>query len=139
MAEIISSQTGMGLTSRQAAALAAITEHVALHGVMPSRRTLAKSLGCNPNNAARLAHGLVERGELNTVSPGGALSGFGSAGVAVFIPPHLAAHLATFCVDNGERLTSVVADAVALHLDALGGDVSAPSGDAAGKLGGDEA
>lgn len=138
MDEIVSSQTGMGLTSRQAAALVAITEHVALHGVMPSRRTLAKALNCNPNNAARLAHGLVERGEVCAVSKGGALSGFGSAGVAVFIPPHLAAQLAAFCIDNSERLTSVVADAVALHLDALGGEVVVPADGVTGKLGGDE-
>ncbi|BAL77060.1 LexA family protein [Bradyrhizobium cosmicum] len=133
MGEVISSHTGMGLTSRQAAALAAITEHVALHGVMPSRRTLAKALGCNPNNAARLARALVERGELNAVSQGGALSGFGSTGVAVFVPPHLAALLAAFCVENGERLTSVVADAIALHLDELGGetDEATVSGDGA--------
>ncbi len=123
MSEIISI-TGMGLTERQRDALAAITEFAARHGVMPSRRQLATALGCNPNNANRLIAGLVERGMLNSISPGGMLSGFGSEGVAVFIPAHVAAALAAYCAANGERVPAVVADAVTLHLDAVAGVVS---------------
>ncbi|MGC2780701.1 MAG: hypothetical protein WA418_34200, partial [Bradyrhizobium sp.] len=72
----------VGLTPRMAEALRAITEHVALHGVMPSRRLLAAKLGRNPNNANRLIHALIERGELSAMTPGGPLSGFGHQGVA---------------------------------------------------------
>jgi DNA-binding transcriptional regulator YhcF (GntR family) len=98
-------------------ALQAITAHVAMHGVMPSRRSLATALGCNPNNANRLMGSLVERGEVNSVSTGGALSGFGRDGVAVFVPSHIAAQLAAFCLANSEKIGAVVADAITLHLD----------------------
>lgn len=118
MTEIIF--TGMGLTPRMKAALDAITAHVGLHGVMPSRSTLAAAMGCSKNNAVQLINGLVERGELNSLTPGGALSGFGRDGVAVFVPAHLAALLAAFCAANSERIPAVVADAIALHLDQLG-------------------
>ena len=116
--------TGMGLTPRMAECLRAITEHVALHGAMPSRRTLAALLGCNATNATRLAHALIERGELSSMTPGGPLSGFGRDGVAVFVPAHVAAALAAFCVAHSEKLTAVVADAIVLHIDQLGGDVT---------------
>jgi hypothetical protein len=86
---------------------------------MPSRRVLAGHLGCNANNANRLIHSLVERGELSSMTPGGPLTGFGAVGVAVFVPAHLAAQLAAFCAANDERLTAVVADAIALHVDQL--------------------
>lgn len=109
----------MGLTKRMKDALEAITAHVAMHGSMPSRSSLAASLGCNRNNANRLMGALVERGEVNSVSTGGALSGFGQNGVAVFVPPHVAAHLAAFCLANSERISAVVADAITLHLDHL--------------------
>jgi hypothetical protein len=111
----------MGLTPRMAEALRAITGHVALHGVMPSRSTLAAALGCNKTNATRLMLALVERGELNSVTRGGPLAGFGREGVSVFVPAHVAAELAAFCVKNSEKITAVVADAIALHLDQLGG------------------
>jgi hypothetical protein len=39
--------------------------------------------------------------------------------VAVFIPSHIAAQLAAFCLENSERIAAVVADAVALHLDQM--------------------
>ena len=35
-------------------------------------------------------------------------------------PAHVAAELAAFCVKNSEKITAVVADAIALHLDQLG-------------------
>ncbi|MBN8987448.1 MAG: ABC transporter permease [Rhizobiales bacterium] len=111
----------MGLTARQKAALDAITAHVGRHGVMPSRSTLAEAMGCSKNNAARLIQGLVARDELNTVTRGGALSGFGGAGVSVFVPAYLAAQLAAFCAANAERIPAVVADAIMLHLDQLAG------------------
>jgi DNA-binding transcriptional regulator YhcF (GntR family) len=107
------------LTQRLKETLEAITRYVALHGVMPSRRALAACMGCAPNNANRLMHSLVERGELNSVSTGGALSGFGRDGVAVFVPSHIAASLAEFCLANSERIGAVVADAITLHLDQM--------------------
>lgn len=61
----------MGLTPRMKAALEAITVHVSLHGVMPSRRSLAIALDCKPNNANRLMGSLIERGEINSLTPGG--------------------------------------------------------------------
>ena len=112
---------GMGLTERQREALVMITAWVGNHGMMPSRRQLAAAMGCSPNNAVRLMHGLAERGELNSISPGGPLTGFGLGGVLVSVPPDVAAHLAQFCSLHGERLQNVVADAIALHLDQLGG------------------
>ena len=66
---------GMGLTERQREALVMITAWVGNHGMMPSRRQLAAAMGCSPNNAVRLMHGLAERGELNSISPGGPLTG----------------------------------------------------------------
>jgi DNA-binding transcriptional regulator YhcF (GntR family) len=124
------------LTKRMLEALQAITAHVAAHGVMPSRRSLAAALGCNRNNANRLMGSLVERGEVNSVSTGGALSGFGRDGVAVFVPSHIAAQLAAFCLANSEKIGAVVADAIALHLDQLesadGPDLSATKDGAEG-------
>src|SRR5882724_1509415 len=110
----------MGLTTRMKDALEAITAHVALHGIMPSRSMLAAALGCHKNNANRLMASLVERGEVASLTPGGPLSGFGGGGVAVFIAPHLAARLAAFCAANSEKITAVVADAIVLHLDEMG-------------------
>jgi hypothetical protein len=112
----------MGLTRRMADALRAITEHVALHGVMPSRSTLAAALGCAKNNANRLMMSLVERGELNSSARGGPLAGFGRDGVSVFVPAHIAAKLAAFCVARSEKITAVVSDAITLHLDELEGE-----------------
>lgn len=109
----------VGLTKRMKDALEAITAHVAIHGVMPSRSMLAAALGCNRNNANRLMGALVERGEVNSVSTGGALSGFGRDGVAIFVPSHVAAHLAAFCLANTEKIGAVVADAIELHIDQL--------------------
>ena len=100
-------------------ALAAIVSFVGRHGVMPSRRLLAAELRCNPNNANRLMASLIERGELCSVTPGGALSGFGRDGVAVFVPAHVAAALAAFCAARDEKISTVVADAIVLHLDEL--------------------
>jgi SOS-response transcriptional repressor LexA len=124
---------GMGLTLRMREALKAITEHVALHGVMPSRRVLAERLGCNATNASRLIHSLVERGELSSLTPGGPLSGFGHQGVAVMVPAHVAASLAAFCLAQGERLTSVTADAIALHIDQLSEGVAEAGDEIAGE------
>jgi hypothetical protein len=113
--------SGFGLTVRMKETLAAITAHVALHGVMPSRRSLGAALGCNANNASRLMAALIERGELSSRGGGGgSLAGFGNAGVAIFIPADLAAKLAAFCIERSEKLPAVVADAVTLHLDQLG-------------------
>lgn len=111
----------MGLTQRMKDALDAVTKHVALHGSMPSRRQLASEIGCNPNNAQRLIKSLIERGELNSMTAGGPLTGFGHSGIAVFVPHHLMSHLADFCASRGETIQSVVADAIALHLDELDG------------------
>jgi hypothetical protein len=110
------------LTKRMKEALDAITQHVALHGAMPSRSSLAASIGCNRNNANRLMGSLVERGEVNSVSTGGALAGFGGEGVAIFVPAHVAAQLAAFCLANSERVSAVVADAISLHLDQMDTD-----------------
>lgn len=122
---------GMGLTQRMVDALAAITEYVGRHGVMPSRRTLAVAMGCSPNNANRLMQRLVERGELSTVTQGGMLAGFGREGVLISVRPHIAARLAAFCAANGEKVTAVADDAIELHLDLLQGDfaTAVPCGD----------
>lgn len=114
---------GMGLTARQNEALHQIVAHVGRHGIMPSRRMLAAELHCQPNNANRLMTALVERGEVNAISPGGALTGFGRDGVAVFIPAHIAADLANYCATHGEKVVAFVADAIVLHLDQIGGGV----------------
>lgn len=114
---VIQAPSGMGLTQRQTETLKAITEYVACHGVMPSRRALAAHIQRAPNSANQQMQALVERGELNTITPGGALSGFGREGVAVFIPSHIAAILAAFCLEHSEKVTAVVADAIVLHLD----------------------
>lgn len=111
--------SSMGLTPRMKDALDAITRHVALHGVMPSRSSLASALGCNKTNAVRLIGSLIERGEVNSLTPGGPLSGFGRDGIAVLVPAHIAAPLAMYCADNSERIAAVVADAITLHLDQL--------------------
>lgn len=108
-----------GLTKRMFDALRAIIHHVAAEGAMPSRRQLAAMLECQPNNANRLMHCLVERGEVHAASPGGALAGFGGAGVSVRLPPAVAKRLAAFCLANDEDVAAVVADAVTLLIDAL--------------------
>lgn len=71
---------GIGLTRRMSDALRAITHHVAAEGAMPSRRQLAAMLECQPNNANRLMHCLVERGEVHAASPGGGIGGFRRGG-----------------------------------------------------------
>jgi hypothetical protein len=116
-------QAGIGLTQRMREALAAIIGYVGCHGVLPSRASLAQALGCSKNNANRLMASLVERGELASYGRGGPLAGFGSDGVAVFVPPDVAARLAAFCAGRDERVPAVVADAVMLHLDELEGEV----------------
>jgi DNA-binding transcriptional regulator YhcF (GntR family) len=115
------------LTRRMKEALEAIMAHVANHGAMPSRSSLAAAIGCNRNNANRLMGSLVERGEVNSVSTGGALAGFGRDGVAIFVPPHIAAQLAAFCLANSEKISAVVADAITLHLDQFEGSTDAPA------------
>lgn len=121
MTEILA-PAGMGLTQRMRDTLDAITAFVARHGQMPSRRTLAVAMDTSLNNSTRLTMSLIERGELNTATPGGVLTGFGSEGVAVFIPAHLASQLAAFCAEHSEKITAVVADAIVLHLDQAGED-----------------
>ncbi|MGY3527716.1 ABC transporter permease [Bradyrhizobium sp. USDA 4452] len=116
---------GMGLTRRMVDALAAITEFVGRHGAMPSRRTLAEAMRCSPNNANRLMQGLVERGELSTVSQGGPLAGFGREGVLISVRPHTAARLAAFALATGDRMTAVADDAINLHIDQAEGNVAA--------------
>lgn len=115
----------VGLTAKQKETLDAITAFVGRHGAMPSRRQLAAELGCSPNNATQLITRLIERRLVSTVTPGGALSGFGGEGVSVFVPAHLVAQVAVYCADNAERVSAVVADAIALHLDQLAGAVVA--------------
>lgn len=117
---------GMGLTERQAQALAAVTRLCAELGRMPSRSELATDLGCAKNNAVRLIDALVDRGELVATRPHGPLAGFGSRldPVAVVLPEGVGAAIAAFCAARGERVANVVADAIVLHLDQvhLGGD-----------------
>ncbi|MGX1353496.1 DNA-binding transcriptional MocR family regulator [Bradyrhizobium elkanii] len=116
---------GMGLTRRMVDALTAITEFVGRHGAMPSRRTLADAMGCSPNNANRLMQGLVERGELSTVTQGGMLAGFGREGVLISVRPNTAARLAAFSVATRDKVTAIADDAINLHLDMLEGGVAA--------------
>ena len=116
---------GMGLTRRMVDALTAITEFVGRHGVMPSRRTLADAMGCSPNNANRLMQGLVERGELSTVTQGGMIAGFGREGVLISVRRNTAARLAAFSVATRDKVTAIADDAINLHLDMLEGNVAA--------------
>lgn len=111
---------GMGLTARQKQALDAITQHVAAHGVMPSLSSLAAAVGVNKTSAARLVAGLVTRDAISVDAETGAIFGFGRGGrgsIAVTVPPHLAAQLASFSIAQGDSVLSIATDAVALHLD----------------------
>lgn len=109
----------IGLTEHQRRAYEAIIVFVAHHGVLPSAQTLAHELDCSKSNAWQLIAALHERGYITRSGRGG-LS-LGSGGVNVVIPADVAAKLAAFCKANDESVSAVVADAIALHLDALAG------------------
>lgn len=105
------------LTARMRAAHGVVIGHVACHGVTPSVRALAAELRCAPNNAQRLIGCLIERGALRRIDGGGLAIGAG--GTAFVLSPSLAARLCAFALKHGEDVTAVLADAVALHLDAV--------------------
>jgi hypothetical protein len=109
----------IGLTTRMQETLTAIVGHVALHGTTPSQRILAGKIENASGNAQRLVSCLVERGAL-TRSGGGKTSilAFGSGGVFVSVPPHVAAKLAAHALKSGDSIQSIVEDAITLHLDA---------------------
>lgn len=109
----------MGLTERMRAALNGIIGFVGRHGVMPSRRLLAAQLGCNATRANNAIASLVQRGAVSLHTDTGGLTAFGSDGVAVYLPPDVAARLCAFCDENDERPQAVAADAILLHLDAI--------------------
>jgi DNA-binding IclR family transcriptional regulator len=111
----------IGLTGTMKDALDVIVALIGRHGVPPSLELLAAELGCGKSNAQRLVDALHERGAITRSARG--LIALGSGGVAVVVPADVAAGLAVYCAAHDERISAVVADALLLHLDALGQEV----------------
>lgn len=124
----------VGLTEAMAKALAAFNVFVAANGRPPSVAQMAEALRTSNGNAARLVDCLIERGSLVRIAGNNRTSqlGFGG-GILVGIPAETAAQLAAFALKSGDSVSSIVADAIALHIDAL---EDQPTGD--GKPGASE-
>lgn len=114
----------MGLTGRQAEALAFIRSFINEHRRSPSLNEVAEGVGLRARSgAARLLAGLRARGHIDW-QPHKArsivvLSGDTSAGTYA-LPALLQAALLAYCAATGDRPADVVVDAVRLHLDQVG-------------------
>ncbi len=109
----------VGLTQRQRDCLTAIKTHINVHGVSPSIKEIA--IAMNSKSRGRVHSILValqERGWISflprkvrsiVVVP--------DSGPLYSLPPDVQRALRIYCVTHGEDPASVVADAVALHLD----------------------
>jgi SOS-response transcriptional repressor LexA len=114
----------MGLTAKQRDAFDFIARTIAQHGVPPSLSEIRDHLGCRSKSWVHtLLAALKERGCIDFL-PNRArsitlLKQDAATAATSVLPPRLRAALAAFCVRHGEDPVSVVADAVALHLDGL--------------------
>ena len=116
----------MGLTQRQAACLASIRTYIAAHGRSPTYAEIAAALGGgSKSTVTRLLRALKQRGRIDftrcasrsitlRADPAcdGGWSGWG-------LPADLQARLDALCAQTGDDPASVIADAVALHIDAF--------------------
>src|SRR5262249_10653035 len=109
----------MGLTAQMKRAFEGIMAFVGRHGAAPSLQSIADEVGVNKSKAASLVKSLHERGYV-TCSGRGSIA-LGTGGVSIVVPAEIAAKLAQFCAAKDERVSAVVADAIALHLDQLEG------------------
>ncbi|MET4206887.1 hypothetical protein [Bradyrhizobium sp. LA2.1] len=120
----------IGLTTTQREFLEGIERHIEQHRQPPSYREIAKMFGFkSTGRVTEVLRGLQERGWI-TFLPGRARS------ITVLdkasprtggyeLPLALDAQLRRYCTDMGEKPDDVVADAVALLLDAAEGQVAA--------------
>lgn len=107
------------LTQRMSGALIAVNAFVAEHGRMPSARELAEKIDTGKGNAQRIVNCMVERGHLVRVGSGTRSSIAFGGGVLIGVPANVAAQLASFARCTGESVSSIVSDAITLHIDAL--------------------
>ena len=119
----------MGLTARQRAALDFIAAYIAQHRVPPTLAEIRDHLGCRSKSRVHaLLAALKERGHIDFLARRArsialiehhAATGAATVAATAFLPPRLRAELAAFCAQHGEAPLSVIADAVALHLDSV--------------------
>lgn len=115
-----------GLTACQAHALDVIKGLINGTGRSPSIREIVRALGIGSyGRAQELVNALVERGHLDRIPNRARTLTIRSPDDGVRLPPDLQRTLTAYCAANGEDPASVVADAVALHLDELNGKVAA--------------
>jgi len=120
--------TRPGLTAKQQDAFDAILAHQAEHGLTPTIAELAAALGVSSKSTAvRLILALEERGYIVRMP-------FRARSIAVIdadalpkrgMTVELRAKLLAYCRSRGEKPADVIADAVALFLDAEDGAVAA--------------
>lgn len=117
-----------GLTREMQRAHDAVLAYLATQGRMPSRRELAAALGQKSQSGAqRLIESLVARGYLTRLPRKAfaiALTDAAEVG-RIALPLPLAAKLEAYCRLRGDKPADVIADAVALFLDAEEGEVAA--------------
>jgi SOS-response transcriptional repressor LexA len=118
----------IGLTAAQRTCFNAIERHIALFGLSPTSRELAKVMGLKSHASVyNVLVALRERGWITflprknrsiTIVPDAASAGY-------VLPAELDAMLRTHCAATGENPADVVADAVALFFDEAEGSVAA--------------
>lgn len=114
----------MGLTAKQRAALDFIAAYIAQHRVPPSLAEIRDHLGCRSKSWVHaLLAALKERGHIDFL-PRRARSitlieHDAATAIASLLSPRPRAELAAFCAPHGEDPKSIIADAVALHLDSV--------------------
>lgn len=116
-----------GLTARQAQVLLFIAGRIDATGLSPSVGEIAARIGYrNKSGTHAILCRLRERGRI-TWTHHCANSIRITPPAAAALPPHayelpdaLRVALNRFCMANGENAADVIADAVALHLDAMG-------------------
>jgi repressor LexA len=113
----------MGLTAKQRAALDFIAAYIAQHRVPPTLAEIRDHLGCRSKSQVHaLLAALKERGHIDFLARRArsiTLIEHDSGAATAFLPPRLRAGLAAFCAQHGEAPLSVIAAAVALHLDSV--------------------
>lgn len=114
----------MGLTKRQSSAFDFIVAYIAEHKISPSLDEIQRHLGDkSKSSASRLVHAMKDRGVIG-FNPRQArsitvLKHSIPAEPPLVLPPTIKADLDAFCRERGEDPLSVIADAVALHLDSF--------------------
>lgn len=111
--------SGMGLTIRQGETLAALRKYTEENGRSPTCTELCEAMGSKSRGLVhRWLEALRERGHIDWVPRRTQSIVILDQQQTFTLPLKVALALAQFCAAHNERSADVVADAVALHLDA---------------------